>query len=402
MVDLYKITKTCILLLFLSGCNQVLELVEIGDISDEQLINADDQKDFDIKLKSLSLIAANNANLEPYPRYVMVNGVGDIANLYSEASLMNSKVPPLSENKEYVLGIADELTFMQLQNYGSSIDSLSVALGENNAVDAVQTPKESLIKAKGSIGSDGSILLIGVGRLDAAGKTINELRNQVRNILIRKGLTPNFQLEITDFLSRKAFVFGSFASDKAGVVPITEKPLSLKELVAMYRYATVPDHLNIVTLTRNNINYVFNESDLLNEITQKIVVKDKDQIRINNYEYKSGQVYVLSGGTSAEIVSISPQRRQNMADVLFLNNGILSNTLSKRSEVYLLRGQNPVTAYHLDAQNASKILVAKAMELRPSDIIYVAQRPIISFARLLNELSPLRILLRDIQDGEVP
>ena len=141
---------------------------------------------------------------------------------------------------------------------------------------------------------------------------------------------------------------------------------------------------------------------LFDKNTQNIFVQDKDQVRIETYEYKPGQVYALSGGNSAEIIFISPEKRQTMADVLFIKNGTLSNTLAKRSEVYLLRGQNPVVAYHLDAQNASKILVAEAMELRPSDIIYVAQRPIVSFARLLSEISPLRFLLRDIQNGEIP
>ena len=102
------------------------------------------------------------------------------------------------------------------------------------------------------------------------------------------------------------------------------------------------------------------------------------------------------------MVLIDPSKRESLADILFTPNGVLNNLLAKRSEVYLLRGQNPSIAYHLDAQNVSRILVAAKTELRPNDIVYVADRPIISFSRLLGEISPLRVLLRDIQEGNIP
>ena len=96
---------------------------------------------------------------------------------------------------------------------------------------------------------------------------------------------------------------------------------------------------------------------------------------------------------------IDPSKRETLADILFTENGALSNVQARRSEVYLLRGRNPSIAYHLDAQNVSRILVASNTQLRPNDIIFVAERPIISFARTLGEITPLRILLKDARNG---
>jgi polysaccharide export outer membrane protein len=101
-------------------------------------------------------------------------------------------------------------------------------------------------------------------------------------------------------------------------------------------------------------------------------------------------------------VPIDPSNRETLADILFTEDGALSNVLAKRSEVYLLRGRNPSVAYHLDAQNVSRILVAAKTELRPNDIVFVADRPIVSFARALGELSPLQMLLRDIRTDNLP
>ena len=99
---------------------------------------------------------------------------------------------------------------------------------------------------------------------------------------------------------------------------------------------------------------------------------------------------------------INPANRETLADVLFTSGGPLSSSSARRSEIYLLRDNNPVVAYHLDAQSATRIIVADAMVLRPNDILYVAQQPIMSFNRTLASILPLRILLRDIQDENIP
>ena len=66
--------------------------------------------------------------------------------------------------------------------------------------------EETTINSTGRIGSDGSVLLLEVGRLEANGKRLNELRSEVRNILIRKGVSPRFQLEIVNFKSQKSYL----------------------------------------------------------------------------------------------------------------------------------------------------------------------------------------------------
>ena len=142
--------------------------------------------------------------------------------------------------------------------------------------------------------------------------------------------------------------------------------------------------------------------DMLNGRGSKVFIQDGDTIELKDFEYKLGQVFALGGAGNAQMVPIDPSRRETLADILFASKGALNNLLAKRSEVYLLRGRNPSVAYHLDAQNVSRILVAAQTELRPNDIVYVADRPIISFSRTLAELNPLRILLRDLENGNIP
>ena len=214
-------------------------------------------------------------------------------------------------------------------------------------------------------------------------------------------MTPNFQLEITDFQSKKAYLIQKNISTK--VLPLNNSSILLKQLILNIEEFVIPtDALTVITLKRSKEIFRIPLEKILDFNTPDIWIQDNDQIEIDHLKYKPGQVYALSGAGSAKIIPIAPSKRETLADVLFTEEGALKNLHAKRSEIYLLRGEGPVDAYHLDAQNVSRILVAAKTELRPNDIIYVADRPIISFSRLLSEITPLRMLLRDVKDSNIP
>ena len=141
--------------------------------------------------------------------------------------------------------------------------------------------------------------------------------------------------------------------------------------------------------------------DLLASGAPDIYLQPEDHISAQVLPYKENKVFIL-GGVNPTIINIDPTVRETLADILFTPSGALSSTNAKRSEVYLLRGNNPTKAFHLDAQNPTRLLVANAMELRPNDILFVAEQPISMFNRTLVNLTPLRLLLRDIQDDNLP
>jgi polysaccharide biosynthesis/export protein len=402
MISIKNIPFFLTILLVVSSCSQILENVEVGKFSLEQVIEAEEQDEFVINLKTLTLAEANKSKLAPYSRNVMVSGSGSRANLYPESEFLKNNLPLNSKKIEYRLGIGDEITFIQLHEASKKLEALNIITTDKGSISGVINDliDDKLISSKGRIGSDGSVLLLGLGRLEANGRSIQDLRAEVRNIIIRKGLVPNFQLEITKFESRSAYVYSSDGSN--GVVPITERPITLKELAAKYGFKETPNFINILTLKRDGENYKLNSEKLFDDKRKEIIIQDKDQIILEAFPYKPGQVYALSGAIAASTVPINPSIRETMADVMFVNGGPFSNQFAKRSDVYLLRGTKPITAYHLDAQSASRIIVAAAMELRPDDIIFVAERPIISFSRVLQEITPLRFLLRDIQSGNIP
>ena len=573
MIKLLKIVLIFLTISFTTSCSRVLQTVELQ-------INTQDkstQQKFNVVEKTLTIEEANEQNKSKYNRIVSQTGRAENAKTIPELLALKSKFPKKGSPAVYKVGIGDTLTFSRLleNNQSSSVmsnqwpseqgstvkyelgigDTLALTLIKNNYSEANLTtfsdsadqnviiapePKDETINSTGRIGSDGSILLLEVGRLEAEGKTLNDLRSEVRNILIRNGISPRFQLEILEFKSQRAYLtvnntssvillddqrttvrdvltsanvgftpgvitrvriqrdgkeffmslrsifnqkapnvnvkphdhifvedssaevlsadstvdlegniifkgvgtikasgrslneirnsikeliqklpdsqnafqieITKFSSQKAlvsipertgGPIEITNTPAALDEILTQKGLSIDGSKITRIKLYRQGANYEFTLDDLLNPNNPRIYLENKDRVAVEFLPYKQSKVFIL-GGVSPQIFKINPSKRETLADVLFTSGGPLSASNAKRSEVYLLRGKEPVVAYHLDAQSTTRLIVADAMELRPNDIIYVAEQPIISFNRTLATIIPLRILLRDVQDGNVP
>ena len=186
------------------------------------------------------------------------------------------------------------------------------------------------------------------------------------------------------------------------IIPITNIPLSLLEAVTRAGINIKKDSLTKIHIVRKGKVSNLLLRDLLSKPMRKIYLQNGDLIRVERLAYKPSKVFITGSGITPKIFHISPSNRETLADVLFTGNGVLSSKSAKRSEVYLLRGRDPVIAYHLDALSPSRLIVAESMELRPNDILFVAEQPINSFNRTLQTILPLRILLRDINDDNIP
>ncbi len=564
-----------ILALFLQSCGKILEPVSL--FSDKQDVALDsEQEEFEVNIKALTFETAKNANSAPYKRQVILTGIGSKANVLEETSFLKSSFPKSSNSTKYLLGIGDQISFAQLNEFetktpqwpsasketdyllgpgdqltfaqsNDSNQNINILYGADGQL-VPQQEKNALFATQGVIGTNGNVLLFSLGNISAANRTLENIRTEVRNILIRKGLAPNFQLEISAFKSKKAFVTVNNKTSEIiflNNLPITLKQIALgsnlsksiksfavvkitrnkeefrltaeqlfdlsapeiiiqdkdqieieiinnqstksKTIVGSKGYILIPNvgsvyalnrtidelhkeissiliskgikpsfqlelnefaskkiylvnkkfgtqvvtlmnsntslrqlllennsaYINIgedptteklilITLKRNGQEFRMTWDQISDPTSQNIWVADEDHIEIERLNYKPGRVFALGGSGRAKMVFIDPSNRETLADILFTENGVLNNLMARLSEVYLLRGQNPSIAYHLDAQNVSRILVAAKTQLRPNDIVYVADRPIVSFSRTLAEINPLRILLRDLQNGDIP
>jgi polysaccharide export outer membrane protein len=242
------------------------------------------------------------------------------------------------------------------------------------------------------------VLFIGVGRIELAGKTLSEVRGLVTNALIRTGGTPNFQLEISSYNSKFVLLSAdkNTALEASLRVPISETPLSLRELLVLSGLSRSNSELQLVRLIRGAREYRLTVDHIFAAASPNYYLADKDHVIVETLAYKPTSVFLVGAVATPALVSISAEGRETLADVLFTAGGPLETGTTRKSEIYLLRGRTPTVAWHLDAQNPARLLVAAEMELRPNDIIFVTEKPIISFGKTLGALLPIETLLSKI------
>lgn len=408
----------CCLMFLLHACSSVVEPLSIPYPSP----NSSLQEDFKMDLVPLTLVEAKKLNSDPYPRFVSVPKGSFSANLVNEDDVIHGQFPPGEERFTYKLGVGDELSlsvaFDQttqvvggLQNSVGSLSS-SAQQSATTAIEPTQIipdfkntpPVISVTKSR--VGNDGGLLLLGIGRLDAEDRQLSDLRDEVRSILIQNGQAPNFQLEIAEFNSQKAFISTDSPPDEKPdriqyVLPITDRGTTLREILATAGIAFNEKYLTTIKIQRSGLTYALTLSDLFSDNAPEVYLKDKDHIFIQNLEYQAGKVFLV-GGIKPRLILINPENRQTLAEALFSEFGPMEIPTAQRSAIYLLRGYNPVKAYHLDAQNPTRILVADTVELRPNDIVFVGEQPISTFNRVLETILPLRIFSRDVKNDNLP
>jgi len=275
--------------------------------------------------------------------------------------------------------------------------------------------EEGISQAVGTtalVGQDGFVVLEGIGKVDVANKTVDEVSQEIKSTLANTSAArTDFQIEVVEFASQRALISipGAVGEDRGtqsttginvgnasgAIVPITNIPITLEEALTERGVTLDGQYITRIALQRAGRKYSFTLRDLLETTSARVYLQGGDRVTVERLGYKSNKVFVL-GGVTPTIVNIDPEIRQTLADILFTSDGVLSAPGANRSEVYLLRGTDPVVAYHLDAQSPTRLIVADAMELRPNDILYVAEQPIVSFNRTLATITPLRAVLQEI------
>lgn len=83
------------------------------------------------------------------------------------------------------------------------------------------------------------------------------------------------------------------------------------------------------------------------------------------------------------------ERFATLADVLFSSGGLPTAT-GDPSQIYVLRLEDSgrLQAFRLDATNAANLTVATRFEMRPRDIVFVAEQPVTVWNRVVSQLIP--------------
>jgi polysaccharide export outer membrane protein len=344
--------------------------------------------------------------------------------------------PPLTQPEAYRMGISDVLLLSV--NGSAALESLPGLI-------SAQSKRQGYI-----VQDDGAIAIPDAGRVRVAGMTLQDAEAEIFRALAAAGIDPSFSLEIAEFNSQRVSIGGLVGQPQ--LIPVSLTPLYLHEAIAVAGgvAATDPD-TTLIQLFRSGKTYRIGLARFLSEpAARRIVLRDGDSIHVGSayreaeaqryfdeqlrlLQVQNTQAQAQAAGVQAQReatavqrlaaerdlfkerlelgaverhyayrtgevrkpgrVALPFERSMSLADVLFDEGGINVN-YGDYAEIYVLRAivdpqQNGgLTAFHLDAENAVNLAVATRLELRPNDVVFVAEQPVTSWNRALSQILP--------------
>ena len=107
----------------------------------------------------------------------------------------------------------------------------------------------------------------------------NDLQSEVRNILIRNGASPRFQLEIIEFKSQKAYLT---INENSTIQVLDDQKITLLDILTSAQVGLKPGITTQVRLLRRGKKYLMPLHSIFDEDAPDIIVYDKDHIFVED------------------------------------------------------------------------------------------------------------------------
>jgi polysaccharide export outer membrane protein len=350
--------------------------------------------------------------------------------------VLATRLPPEVPEISYTIGVGDVLLLATPQA-GSTVEELTGLLEAANARQGY------------TVQDDGAIAIPNIGRVQVAGMTIEEAENRLFQRLVENQFDPTFSLEVAEFNSKKVSIGGAVGDPS--VVPITLTPLYLDAALAAAGGITAEDQdYASIRIYRDGALYQIPLRELYSENRlSRIQLIDGDAVFVDTeYTLDRAQAYFEQQITLAEFTqsarmaalgelsaelnlqrSILSEQRQAfqtrlemgaekrdyvyltgeigtqsryalpfdntaaLADALYSSGGVSSRTANMKG-IYVLRGSpdprefGAITAWQLNAADAANFVLSTRFELRPNDVIFVAEQPVTRWNRVISQITP--------------
>lgn len=370
-----------------------------------------------------------------------LRGVGEVPDTAflpeGRPDVLETRVPPPVQDGPYTIGVGD-VVLLATPQAGNTIEELSGLLAAQNSRQGY------------TVQDDGAIAVPDVGRVPVAGLTLEEAEAVVFRRLVEAQIDPSFSLEIAEFNSKRVSIGG--AVNTPTIAPISLTPLRLDQAIVaaggitvvdqdyatirIYRDGTIyqiplaefysqPD-LQKVRLTDGDSVFVDTEYDLakaesyfseqillanfrasvrasaISELQTEVSLRRADMseardnfsTRLELDSVERDYVYLTGEIAEQSRYPLPFDRKAVLADALYGDAGGVPNQTASSRNIYVLRASpdprdfGAVTAWQLDLRNAANMLLATRFELRPNDVVFIAEQPVTKWNRVVNQITP--------------
>ncbi|MBX3639264.1 MAG: polysaccharide biosynthesis/export family protein [Nitrosomonas sp.] len=255
------------------------------------------------------------------------------------------------------------------------------------------------------VGEDGTFFYPYVGIVQAAGRTVEEIRDELTLRLSKYIEQVQLDVRVAAYRSQRVYVVGEVA--QPGIQLVKDIPLTVLEAINNAGGVNPEADQRNITLTRDDKTYSINLLNLYEggDLSQNVLLRHGDVLNVPDSSLN--KVFVL-GETNFRVIGgaglgrsrslIMNKARMTLIEALSDAGGFDQET-SDPARVFVFRGGlGKSEIFHLDAKSPDALLLAERFQLQPRDVIYVDRAQGIRWNQIIAQIQPTINLLNSF-DG---
>lgn len=319
-------------------------------------------------------------------------GPNNVANHYFDYRIGSKTVkgtPDQESYSQYRVGPRDVLN---ITVWGHP--ELTIPAGEFRSAEA----------AGNVVGEDGTFFYPFAGVVQAAGRTVEEIRKELTQKLSHYIEKVQLDVRVAGYRSQRVYVVGEVT--QPGVFLVKDIPLTVLEAINSAGGVNSAADLRNITLTRNDKTYSINLLSLYEggDVAQNVLLQHGDVLNVPDNQFN--KVFVLGETAMGRGFGVRPRSvimnkaRMTLVEALAEAGG-MDQEVADAARVFVFRaGLGKSEIFHLDAKSPDALILADRFPLQPRDVIYVDRVEGIRWNQIIAQIAPT-VQLLNIFDGSL-
>ncbi len=329
-------------------------------------------------------------------------GPDNVANHYFDYRIGSKTVkgtPNQLAYSQYKVGPRDILTITVWEH-----PELTIPAGEFRSAETAGTV----------VGEDGNIFFPYAGIMQAAGKTVEQIREELTRKLSIYIEQVQLDVRVTSYRSQRVYIVGEVGTP--GIQSVKDIPLTVLEGINAAGGLSKDADARNITLTRNDKTYSINLLALYEggDISQNILLQAGDVLNVPDKEFNKifvlGETNVVNSfaaGTNSTQRSRTVymnKGRMTLTEALSEGGGINQET-ADAARIFVFRGgavNGKPEIFLLDAQSPDALILADRFPLQPRDVVFVDRAEGIRWNQIIDQIQPTITLLNSFDGALMP